>query len=433
MSNNNPARRDHREIGRDMGIFATSPLAGSGLPLWLPAGAVIRRELEQYAHQVALATGCEAVYSPVLGKRALYEQSGHWAKFHDDMFPPMDSGGDQLVLRPANCLHHALIYSANQHSYRDLPIRYNELAAMFRAEPSGALSGLSRVRQINLDDTHVFCRPDQIRAEVNLAMVAVLDVFSVLGIDIDHVRLSGRDDTGNFLGTDQQWHDAEGQLRAVIDDLGLADRGLRWQDAPGEAAFYGPKLDVQVLDARGHHESLATVQLDFNQPERFDLTYVGPDGARERVVMIHRGVIGAMERMVALLLEQHDGRLPLWLASVQLCLLPVAPDCTDVAWDVADRLRSRGLRVRVDRDGTLGARIRSARVRRAALLGVIGPVEARSGKVAVHDPATDARWSGPVDDLAAAMLHAVRSRAARVNFLTDEDVDDAVATGQQHT
>jgi len=151
MSNNNPARRDHREIGRDMGIFATSPLAGSGLPLWLPAGAVIRRELEQYAHQVALATGCEAVYSPVLGKRALYEQSGHWAKFHDDMFPPMDSGGDQLVLRPANCPHHALIYSANQHSYRDLPIRYNELAAMFRAEPSGALSGLSRVRQINLD------------------------------------------------------------------------------------------------------------------------------------------------------------------------------------------------------------------------------------------------------------------------------------------
>ncbi|WP_020013116.1 threonine--tRNA ligase [Promicromonospora sukumoe] len=420
---NVPAVLDHRDLGRDMRIFDTSPLVGPGLPLWLPAGAAVRYELEQYAREVALRTGCEPVYSPVLGKRSLYERSGHWAKFADDMFPPMYLGGpqgasdiapdgdaDPLVLRPANCPHHAMIYASEPRSYRDLPVRYSELASMFRAERSGVLSGLSRVRQINLDDAHVFCRPDQVGAEVRTAVVAVLEVLDTLGIEVSYLRLSGRDDSGRWLGEPAQWAEAEDALRAVLDDV-AAPAGLPWHAEAGEAAFYGPKIDVQVLDARGHEETLATVQLDFNQPERFDLTYVAASGERERVVMIHRGTVGAMERMVAFLLERHGGRLPFWLAPVQLCLLPVGDAAVD---ELAADLRSRGLRVRVERDGSLGNRIRLARQRRDALLGVLGTREAASGELAVTDPASGAKASVPFAELGDRLAEAARRRVPRV-------------------
>jgi threonyl-tRNA synthetase len=263
----------------------------------LPDGAVIREELQRLAKDLARADGCQSVYSPVLGKRALFERSGHWAKFSDDMFPPMPVGGDELVLRPANCPHHALIYSSVQRSYRDLPVRFHELGAMFRAERSGVLSGLSRVRQINLDDTHVFCRPEQVADEAARALRSALRAQEILGLPVDYVRLSRRDDSPAFLGGHEQWEAAEAALRAAAEAAGLADRGLRLVDAPGEAAFYGPKLDLQVRDGRGHEESIATVQLDFNQPEQFDLTYAAADGTRQRVVMIHRGAVGSMERV----------------------------------------------------------------------------------------------------------------------------------------
>jgi threonyl-tRNA synthetase len=445
---------DHRELGRDMRIFDTSPLVGPGLPLWLPAGAAVRYELEQYAREVALRTGCEPVYSPVLGKRSLYERSGHWAKFADDMFPPMflggagpDSGvdpdGDPLVLRPANCPHHAQIYASEPRSYRDLPVRYSELAAMFRAERSGVLSGLSRVRQINLDDTHVFCRPDQVEAEVRTALSAVLEVLDTLGIEVSYLRLSGRDDSDRWLGDPEQWAAAQEALRAVLDEVAVAEEVASgagggagrpvWRAEPGEAAFYGPKVDVQVLDARGHEETLATVQLDFNQPERFDLTYVDASGERERVVMIHRGTVGAMERMVAFLLERHAGRLPFWLAPVQLCLLPVsggaspAPEpavgapsaaahasaADDAADALAADLRAGGLRVRVERNGSLGNRIRLARRRRDALLGVLGPKEIEAGVLEVTDPASGTRSSVPLTDLPTLLTTAARTRSPR--------------------
>ncbi len=414
---------DHRDLGRDMRIFDTSPLVGPGLPLWLPAGAAVRYELEQYAREVALRTGCEPVYSPVLGKRSLFERSGHWAKFADDMFPPMfvgsgqedDADVDPLVLRPANCPHHAQIYASEPRSYRDLPVRYSELAPMFRAERSGVLSGLSRVRQINLDDAHVFCRPDQVGAEVRIALVAVLEVLDTLGIEVSYLRLSGRDDSDKWLGEPGQWAAAEEALRAVLADV-VAPAGLEWRAEAGEAAFYGPKIDVQVLDARGHEETLATVQLDFNQPERFDLTYVAASGERERVVMIHRGTVGAMERMVAFLLERHAGRLPFWLAPVQVCLLPVsdAEPGADQAAKLAADLRARGLRVRVERDGSLGNRIRLARKRRDALLGVLGPREAEAGVLAVTDPASGAKVSVPLAELGDRLAEAVRRRVPRV-------------------
>lgn len=436
---------DHRDLGRDMRIFDTSPLVGPGLPLWLPAGAAVRYELEQYAREVALRTGCEPVYSPVLGKRSLFERSGHWAKFADDMFPPMYLGGsgsgagsgpgvgsgpdggpqgeagvaasdfDPLVLRPANCPHHAQIYASEPRSYRDLPVRYSELAPMFRAERSGVLSGLSRVRQINLDDAHVFCRPDQVGAEVRTALVAVLEVLDTLGIEVSYLRLSGRDDSDKWLGEPEQWAAAEEALREVLADV-VAPAGLPWQAEAGEAAFYGPKIDVQVLDARGHEETLATVQLDFNQPERFDLTYVAASGERERVVMIHRGTVGAMERMVAFLLERHAGRLPFWLAPVQVCLLPVSDDgaAADAAAKLAADLRARGLRVRVERDGSLGNRIRLARKRRDALLGVLGPREVEAGVLAVTDPASGAKAAVPLAELGDRLAEAARGRVPRV-------------------
>lgn len=386
-------RLDHRDLNRDLAVFASDPLAGAGLPLWLPAGAAIRRELERLAADLARADGCEEVYSPVLGKRALFETSGHWAKFSDDMFPPMPVGGDELVLRPANCPHHALIYASSRRSHRDLPVRLHEIAPMFRAERSGVLSGLSRVRQITLDDTHVFCRPDQIGAEAARALASALRAHRVLGLPVDHVRLSLRDASPSYLGSDDHWADAEQALRRAAGGVDLG--GLPLVEAAGEAAFYGPKLDLQVRDGRGHEETIATVQVDFVQPERFGLVYDGADGARHPVVMIHRGTVGSMERVVAALLEHHRGRLPLWLAPVQLSVLPVAPDQDGPARRLADEARASGLRVRWEAEGSLGARIRAARRRRDGVLAVVGAAEAERGTVQVTDVA--AGFRGPVD------------------------------------
>ena len=390
------ARLDHRDLNRDLRVFATDPLAGAGLPLWLPDGAVIREELQALARDLARADGCQGVYSPVLGKRALYERSGHWAKFSDDMFPPMAVGGDELVLRPANCPHHALIYASAQRSWRELPVRLNELAAMFRAERSGVLSGLSRVRQINLDDTHVFCRPDQVAGEAARGLLAALRAQEILGLPVDYVRLSLRDDSPAFLGTAAQWQAAEAALRDAAAAAGLAGRGLPLTDAPGEAAFYGPKLDLQVRDSRGQEETIATVQVDFSQPERFGLVYDAPDGSRQPVIMIHRGTVGSMERVTAALLERYQGRLPLWLAPVQVCVLPVSPGQDEAARRLADGLLGAGLRSRLDAGGSLGARIRHSRRRRDHLIAVLGESEAAAGTVRVTDVAAGAeREVGP--------------------------------------
>jgi threonyl-tRNA synthetase len=407
---------DHRDLNRDLAVFATDPAVGSGLPLWLPAGAVIREELEALARDIARRDGCQRVYSPVLGKRSLFERSGHWSKFSDDMFPPMRVGGDELVLRPANCPHHAMLYGAGRHSYRELPIRLNELAPMFRAERSGVLSGLSRVRQINLDDTHVFCRPDQTAAEVARALRSALAAQEVLGLPVDHVRLSRRGAGDGYLGSDEQWRHAEAALREAADAAGLAGRGLRLVEAEGEAAFYGPKLDLQVRDGRGHEETIATVQLDFSQPESFDLTYDAADGSRRRVVMIHRGTVGAMERVVAALLERYQGRLPLWLAPVQVCVLPVGPGQDDAARALVEDLLAAGIRPRLDVEGSLGARLRASRQRRDCLMAVLGGSEVDAGQVQVTDVAGGFKGRVDRDWLVAALPRAHAARAARVDW-----------------
>lgn len=401
---------DHRELNRDLGIFATDPLSGSGLPLWLPAGAAIRDELQRLAKQIAHEDGCLDVYTPVLGKRALFQRSGHWDKFCDDMFPPMHLGEDEIVLRPANCPHHALLYAARQHSYRELPIRLNELAPMFRAERSGVLSGLQRVRQINLDDTHVFCRPDQVPDEVTRALRSAIRAQRILELPIDYVRLSLRDDSGGWLGTDQQWQASQQVLRDVAPRV-LSDYDVPLVEAIGEAAFYGPKLDLQVRDSRGHEETIATVQLDFNQPERFDLTYQAADGAPARVVMIHRGTVGAMERVVASLLERHQGRLPLWLAPVQVIVLPVSEAQDAPARAAVDLLRAHGLRVNLVVEGTLGSRIRDAHRQRIPLVAVIGEREASQDMVQVTDGTDGSRRILSIEVLADMASTAHRQRS----------------------
>jgi threonyl-tRNA synthetase len=373
QSHQSPA--DHRRLGRELKLFATEPLVGAGLPLWLPDGAVIRAELERLVAEEAVRGGCQRVYTPVLAKRELYERSGHWAKFADDMFPPMKVGEEELVLRPANCPHHALVYASEQRSFRDLPVRLAELGAMFRSELSGVLGGLSRVRQINLDDAHVFCAPDQVRDEIVRALESVLRCYRLLGIEITRFRLSRRDDGDGFLGADDLWSGAERQLAAA-----LADLGLDYEDAQGEAAFYGPKIDVQVTDPAGREETLSTVQIDFNQPERFGLRYIGSDGRRHQPVMIHRGVLSAMERLVAHLTELYDGAFPPWLSPVQVLVLPVGDSHAGHARHMADQVRAAGLRAECDpADATLGARIRRARDRRIPYIAVIGDRETAIG------------------------------------------------------
>ncbi|GAA2163749.1 threonyl-tRNA synthetase [Humibacillus xanthopallidus] len=389
---------DHRDLNHDLDVFATDPLAGAGLPLWLPAGSVIRDELERLARDLAHADGCVGVHTPVLGKRALFEQSGHWAKFEDDMFPSMRLGEEEVVLRPANCPHHALVYSARSHSYRELPIRLNELAPMFRAERSGVLSGLTRVRQISLDDTHVFCRPDQAGEEAARGLRAALEAQRILGLPVHHVRLSLRDGSDAWLGSREQWEATQDALREAALEV-LVGHDLPLVEAAGEAAFYGPKLDLQVVDARGHEETIATVQVDFNQPERFDLTYHGEDGGRHRVVMIHRGTVGSMERVTAALLERYDGRLPLWLAPVQVAVLPVSEQQDASARGLVDALRAEGVRVELAPEDSLGARIRECRRRRVTVLAVVGAREAADGAAQVTDVASGFRAVVPMRQL----------------------------------
>lgn len=380
MQHSNSQPIDHRSFGREHGLFATNAMVGSGLPMWLPDGAVIRGELEKFVAERADAAGCRRIYTPVLAKRELFERSGHWDKFSDDMFPPMVVGGEEFVLRPANCPHAALVYATGQHSYRELPIRLAELGAMFRSELSGVLSGLSRVRQINLDDTHVFCTEDQIESEVSAAVSQIHSAYRTLGIEVDYYRLSLSGEGGKYLGDSERWARAELLLAGMLDELQLPYRAVA-----GEAAFYGPKIDVQVRDAAGREDSLSPIQLDFVLPERFDLSYIGADGSRHRPVMIHRGLLSAMERLVAHLIELYRGVFPVWLCPVQVVVLPISADQQDTAVQLMSQLRAAGLRTEITgADSSLGRRIRSARDRMVPYLAVLGEREVAAGSVSLR-------------------------------------------------
>src|SRR5690625_3320638 len=338
--------RDHRRLGKELELFTVSKKVGQGLPLWLPKGATIRREIERYIVDLEERLGYDHVYTPVLGSKELYETSGHLDHYHDDMFPFMEMDNEELILRPMNCPHHMMVYKNQLYSYRNLPVRIAELGLMHRYEMSGALAGLQRVRGMTLNDAHIFARPDQLKDEFRRVVELIQHVYKDFGIEDYYFRLSYRDpaDKEKYIDNDKMWEHSQKMLKETMDEM-----NLDYVEAIGEAAFYGPKLDVQVKTALGHDETLSTVQLDYQLPEKFDLTYIGEDGKEHRPVVIHRGVVSTMERFVAYLIEEYKGAFPTWLAPIQVNVIPVSLKAhLEYAKEVADQLRLEGIRVEVD-------------------------------------------------------------------------------------
>ncbi|WP_261663659.1 threonine--tRNA ligase [Deinococcus sp. Marseille-Q6407] len=405
-------RRDHRRLGKELDLFFTSDVIGPGLPIWLPAGATIRRELERFIVDVELKNGYQHVYSPALAKSELYKISGHWDHYKEDMFPVMYLDQEELVLRPMNCPHHIQIYAHKPHSYRELPIKIAELGTMYRYEQSGQLTGLSRVRSMTLNDAHIFCRPDQIQEEFKAVVRMIQEVYEVLGFEDYSYRLSLRDpaDTEKYYQDDQMWDTAEAQLREA-----LADLGVDYYESPGDAAFYGPKLDVQVRSALGKDETISTAQLDFLLPQKFDLEYVAEDGSRQRPVMIHRGVISTMERMTAFLIENTAGNFPFWLAPRQIMIIPIADRHNEYAEQLRRDLVNAGLRAEVDTGSDrMNAKVRDAELKKIPVMLIVGDKEQEAQAVSVRERTAEGhkeRKGVPFGELKDELLTRYRSRA----------------------
>lgn len=390
--------RDHRTIGRDLDLFFVDPKVGAGLPYWMPKGATIRRVVERYIIDREVADGYQHVYTPVLMNLDAYKTSGHWAHYRDDMFPPMDMGdGEMLELRPMNCPSHIQIYKHHIRSYRDLPLRVAELGMMHRYEKSGALSGLQRVREMTLNDGHTFVALDQVQTEFAKILKLIMDVYKDFDITDYYFRLSYRDpkNTDKYFANDEMWERSQKMLKGAMDDL-----GLDYVEAEGEAAFYGPKLDIQTKTALGNDETMSTIQLDFMLPERFGLTYVGQDGEEHRPVMIHRGIVGTMERFIAYLTEIYKGAFPTWLAPVQVEIIPVNLDAHgEYAEKVRQELAKRGFRAEVDtRNEKMGYKIRESQTQKVPYTLVLGDDEMNANGVNVRPYGTDQENSMSLDD-----------------------------------
>ena len=375
-------QRDHRKIGKELELFMTHPLVGSGLPMYLPNGAVVRKLLERYIQDKETAMGYQHVYTPSLANVDLYKTSGHWDHYKEDMFPVMKIDTEELVLRPMNCPHHMLVYKNKIHSYRDLPIRIGELAHDFRFEDSGSVCGLERVREMCQNDAHLFVRPDQIKEEVARVVQLILSVYKDFGFKDYRFRLSLRDkqDKHKYFDDDEMWEKAESQLREILTEL-----GLNFYEAEGEAAFYGPKLDVQLKSAVGHDVTVSTCQLDFLLPERFELEYVGQDGEKHRPVVIHRAILGTFDRFMCFLIEETKGAFPLWLAPIQVKVLTISDKQIDYAKQVEEKLQAKGIRVSVDdRSEKIGYKIREAQLQKVPYMLVIGDKEIEANAVGVR-------------------------------------------------
>ncbi len=376
--------RDHKKLGKELDLFMISQEVGQGLPFWLPNGATIRRTLERYITDKELASGYQHVYTPPLASVELYKTSGHWEHYSEDMFPPMDMGdGEEFVLRPMNCPHHIQVYKNHVRSYRELPVRIAELGMMHRYEKSGALSGLQRVREMTLNDGHIFVAPEQIQEEFKRALQLIIDVYEDFNLTDYRFRLSYRDpaDKHKYYDNDDMWENAQAMLKAAMDDM-----DLDYFEAEGEAAFYGPKLDIQVKTALGNEETLSTIQLDFLLPERFDLHYIGADGEEHRPVMIHRGVISTMERFTAILIETYKGAFPTWLAPTQVTVIPVSNEKhVDYAWEVAKELQNHGVHAVVDeRNEKMQYKIRQSQTGKIPYQLIVGDKEVEDRAVNVR-------------------------------------------------
>ncbi len=377
--------RDHRKIGKDLKLFMTHPLVGAGLPMYLPNGATIRRTLERYIQDKEIALGYSHVYTPSLATTDLYKISGHWDHYKDDMFPIMKLDNEELVLRPMNCPHHMLIYKSEMRSYRDLPIKIGELANDFRYENSGAVCGLERVRQMCQNDAHLFVRPDQIKEEVGKVIKLIFDVYiKDFGFNRDRFkfRLSLRDKNNKekYIDNDKMWETAESQLREILKEL-----DIDFYEAEGEAAFYGPKIDIQIQSALGHDVTIPTCQLDFALPERFELTYIGEDGKEHRPVVIHRAILGSSDRFISFLLEETKGNLPLWLCPTQVKVLPITDAQRDYCVELVQKLRDNKIRVKLDdRNEKIGYKIREAQLEKIPYMLVVGAQEVENNTVSVR-------------------------------------------------
>lgn len=377
--------RDHRKIGKDLKLFMTHPLVGAGLPLYLPNGATIRRLLERYIQDKELALGYQHVYTPILATTNLYKTSGHWDHYKEDMFPIMQMDNEELVLRPMNCPHHMLIYKSELRSYRDLPIRIGEIANVFRYENSGAVCGLERVRQICQNDAHLFVRPDQIKEEVGKVLTLIKEVYQDdFGFPETafSYRLSLRDKNNKekYIDNDEMWETAENQLREILKEL-----NIEFYEAEGEAAFYGPKIDIQIKTALNHDVTIPTCQLDFALPERFELEYVGEDGEKHRPVVIHRAILGSSDRFISFLLEETKGILPVWLSPVQVKILNIADKQKEYAKQIARKLEKQGFRIEIDdRSEKIGYKIREAQLQKIPYMLIIGDKELETETVGVR-------------------------------------------------
>ena len=399
--------RDHRKLGKDLELFMTHKLVGSGLPMYLPHGATVRRLLERYIQDKEIKMGYEHVYTPSLANVSLYKTSGHWDHYKEDMFPVMKMDNEELVLRPMNCPHHMLIYKNKMHSYKDLPIRIGELAHDFRYEDSGSVCGIERVRQMCQNDAHLFVRPDQIKDEVARVVKLILDVYKDFGFKDYKFRLSLRDknDKHKYFNDDQMWEKAEGELREILKEL-----GLDFYEAEGEAAFYGPKLDVQLKSAIGHDVTLSTCQLDFLLPERFELEYIGEDGKAHRPVVIHRAILGSSDRFMAFLIEETKGAFPTWLAPVQVKILPISDKHLEYANKVKETLQEKDLRVEVDdRAEKIGYKIREAQLQKVPYMLIVGDKEEQEGKVGVRDRKQGDIGAIPLDEFVSKIEEEVKT------------------------
>ena len=378
-------QRDHRKIGKDLDIFMTHKLVGSGLPMYLPNGATIRRILERYIQDKEIALGYAHVYTPSLANVDLYKTSGHWDHYKEDMFPVMKMDNEEMVLRPMNCPHHMLIYKHQMHSYRDLPIRIGELAHDFRYESSGSVCGLERVRQMCQNDAHLFVRPDQIKEEVGRVLNLIKEVYQKdFGFPASSFkyRLSLRDKANKekYIDNDEMWETAESQLREILKEL-----NIDFYEAEGEAAFYGPKIDIQIRTALNHDVTIPTCQLDFALPERFELEYIGEDGKAHRPVVIHRAILGSSDRFISFLLEETKGNLPVWIAPVQVKILPITDNQHEYAYKVKEVLQAKGIRVEVDdRNEKTGYKIREAQLQKIPYMLIVGEKEVEGNTVSIR-------------------------------------------------
>jgi threonyl-tRNA synthetase len=377
-----PEHNDHRKIGQEQNLFVVSDLIGKGLPMLLPKGAIIRDELEKLIKYEKKALGYQFVYTPHIAKKETYIKSGHMGKY-DAMMPVMtDENGDEFVMKAMNCPHHFEIYNSSPRSYRDLPLRIAENGTVYRNEKSGELAGLLRVKNLTVDDTHHFIRPDQIESEMEMLFKLTDKIYTLFGFKEYGVEISVRDpkDKQKYFGSDEVWERAEKILIKSVKKW-----GIDYTVEEGEAAFYGPKIDIQVKDSQGRYWQLATIQLDFNQPENFDMNYVGDDGKLHKVVVVHVAIFGSFERFMGVLIEHYNGIFPLWLAPVQVKILPIGEAHFLYATEVMDKLKAAGIRVELDiSDETLGKKIRNAKTEKVPYALVIGDKEMNDKKVAVE-------------------------------------------------